>query len=159
MDRLQHEVADESATCELAAALAARLPLRATVALDGTLGAGKTRFVQAVAEASGIDPKTVTSPTFMLIHEYQGDRAIHHFDAYRIKDDDEFLELGPDEYFERDGWNLIEWAERVADCLPRERLEIRITLTGPQGRSFEFVAMGKQYETLLNDLARWSAEQ
>src|SRR5712691_11376053 len=90
-------------TSRLGAALAEALPGGSVVALSGTLGAGKTHLVQAVAGAAGVDPRDVTSPTFVLINEYRGRRPVYHFDAYRIQDDDEFLQLGPDEYFEGQG--------------------------------------------------------
>ena len=70
--------------------------------------------MQAVAEAAGVDPKQVLSPTFVLIHEYRGRLPIYHFDAYRLRDDDEFLQLGPEEYFDGSGWTFVEWADRVA---------------------------------------------
>jgi len=109
------------------------------ISLLGTLGAGKTRFVQAVAASAGVPEEDVTSPTFVLIQEYTaGTRPIFHFDAYRLKDDDEFLELGPEEYFDGGGLTFIEWADRIETCLPRDYAEIRISQTGPESRHFEF---------------------
>lgn len=109
------------------------------ISLLGTLGAGKTRFVQAVASAGGVPEEDVTSPTFVLIQEYKsGRRPIFHFDAYRLKDDDEFLELGPEEYFDGGGLTFIEWADRVERCLPRDYVEIHIFQTGEESRRFEF---------------------
>jgi tRNA threonylcarbamoyladenosine biosynthesis protein TsaE len=144
-DRIIFEAPDEAATVALGRALAASLPSRSVVALIGPLGAGKTRLVQAVAEAAGIDPREVISPTFVLIHEYRGRQPIYHFDAYRLRDEDEFLRLGPEEYFEREGWAFIEWADRVANCLPRDRLEIGIEPTGASSRRFEIAAFGEIY--------------
>jgi tRNA threonylcarbamoyladenosine biosynthesis protein TsaE len=144
---------DEAGTAALGAALAAVLPAGATVALYGDLGAGKTRLVQAIAEAAGVVRRNVVSPTFVLIQEYQGRRPIYHFDAYRIRDEDEFLGLGPDEYFEGDGLVLVEWADRVRGCLPGERLEVHITPSGPQSRRFEIAAVGGRYAGLIDDLA------
>lgn len=143
----------ESDTSRLGAALAEHLPPGAVVGLIGTLGAGKTRLVQAIAERCGIQRRDVVSPTFVLIHEYPGDRMIYHIDAYRLKDVDEFLELGPEEYFESDGITLIEWADRVEECLPRERLEVRIEVTGEVARVFELVAHGRKYEAALEGAA------
>lgn len=118
---------NEQDTARLGAALAEVLPPGTTVALIGTLGAGKTRLVQAVAAALGVPPGSVTSPTFVLVNEYTGGRLpIYHFDTYRLNDDDEFLELGPDEYFESKGITFVEWADRVAYMLPTERLEIKL---------------------------------
>jgi len=149
----QFDAADESATVSFGRALADCLPPRSVVALCGTLGAGKTRLVQAVAEAAGVDPREVLSPTFVLIHEYRGRLPIAHFDAYRLRDDDEFLQLGPEEYFDAEGWTFIEWADRVADCLPRERLEIQIEPTGPTSRRFTIRGLGPRYEPVVAALA------
>jgi tRNA threonylcarbamoyladenosine biosynthesis protein TsaE len=151
---ITYHAEDLAATDRLGKALAAALPDGTTVALSGTLGAGKTRLVTAVASACGIPPEQVTSPTFVLVHEYFGDRTIYHFDAYRLKDEDEFLELGPEEYFEGDGISLIEWAEKVTDCLPLERLEILIETVGPRSRRFHITAKGKGLEEVLADLPR-----
>jgi tRNA threonylcarbamoyladenosine biosynthesis protein TsaE len=149
MDHLTYEATDESATAALGAALAEVLPDGTTVALCGTLGAGKTRLVQAVAEASGVDRRQVVSPTFVLIQEYHGRRPVYHIDAYRLRDEDEFLRLGPDEYFESDGLVLVEWADRVNGCLPQDRIDIHIEVTGPASRRFEITAMGKPYGELV----------
>ena len=83
---------NEQDTERLGAALADVLPPQTVVALIGTLGAGKTRLVQAVATALGVPAGSVTSPTFVLVNEYrQGRLPVFHFDTYRLKDDDEFL--------------------------------------------------------------------
>ena len=58
--------------------------------LVGTLGAGKTRIVQSMAAATGVDPADVTSPTFTLLQTHHGSITLHHLDAYRVTDDDEF---------------------------------------------------------------------
>jgi len=144
---------NESDTRRLGAALARSLPAGTTVALIGTLGAGKTRLVQAVATACGVPPETVVSPTFVLCQEYHGRRTLHHLDAYRLKDDDEFLQLGPEEYFESDGITLVEWADRVIDCLPPQRLEIHIEVVGDAERVFRLVVVGQEAAGLINDLA------
>src|SRR5271156_3088534 len=114
------DAANEAATTALGHALARTLPPGTTVALCGTLGAGKTRLVQAIAEALGVSRRDVVSPTFVLVQEYYGQRTIYHIDAYRLRDDDEFQQLGPDEFFESDGLVLIEWADRIEQSLPRD---------------------------------------
>jgi tRNA threonylcarbamoyladenosine biosynthesis protein TsaE len=134
--------ASEADTQRLGRALGEALPDGTTIALVGTLGAGKTRLVQAVAAACDIPVEQVVSPTFTLCHEYHGRRTIYHFDAYRLKDDDEFLELGADEYFDSPGLTFVEWGDRVTDCLPRERVEIHIEVTGDQERRFEVRFLG-----------------
>src|SRR3954451_21158124 len=121
---------NETDTERLGAALASELPPGTVVALIGPLGAGKTRLVQAVAPALGVPPGRVTSPTFVLVNEYTGGRLpIYHFDTYRLKDDDDFLNLGPEECFASSGIPFVEWADRVPSLLPPNRLEITIDVT------------------------------
>jgi tRNA threonylcarbamoyladenosine biosynthesis protein TsaE len=139
-------------TDRLAAALAEVLPDGTAVALSGTLGAGKTRLVRGLAAACGTPADEVVSPTFILCQEYRGRRTLYHFDAYRLRDEDEFLELGPEEYFESPGITLIEWAERVAGCLPDERVEIRIEPTGETSRTFVICAVGERFKSVVETL-------
>ena len=139
-------------TDQLGAALAAVLPAATTVALGGTLGAGKTRLVQAIAAGFNVPRSEVVSPTYVLCHEYEGRLPIYHLDVYRLCDDDEFLELGPEEYFESAAITLIEWEDRVVDCLPRDRLEIDIQITGTSQRRFEITATGTRAEAILEAL-------
>lgn len=143
----------EDETERLGQALAAHLPERAVVALDGTLGSGKTRLVQAIAAAVGIERRSVQSPTFVLVHEYDGRVPIFHFDAYRLRDLDDFRNLGAEEYFERPGWCLIEWAEKVADDLPWERLDVRLEWLDEAVRRAEFTARGPRFEAVLAAVA------
>jgi tRNA threonylcarbamoyladenosine biosynthesis protein TsaE len=146
---------NEAATQRLGAALAEVLPGGTVVALVGTLGAGKTRLVQAVAAALGVPREAVTSPTFVLVNEYpQGRLPIYHFDTYRLKDEDEFLALGPDEYFESDGLSFVEWADRVAELLPADRLEITLEVTGDTSRRATITAMSPATAPLVDRLAR-----
>jgi tRNA threonylcarbamoyladenosine biosynthesis protein TsaE len=143
------DAADESATAAFGAALAEVLPAGTTVALCGTLGAGKTRLVQAIAESLGIDRHNVISPTFVLVQEHHGRRLIYHIDAYRLRDEDEFLALGPEEFFESDAIVLVEWADRVQGCLPKDYIEIHIAVTGPESRRFEVVSVGDRHVAVI----------
>lgn len=107
--------------------------------LVGTLGAGKTRLCQEIAQAWGIDPAEVTSPTFTLLKSYEltrhrpaltAPRQLHHLDLYRVVDEDELWELGVDELWETPGsWTLIEWADRFADSMPANIIWIRIEIS------------------------------
>jgi tRNA threonylcarbamoyladenosine biosynthesis protein TsaE len=152
MQRITFEANDEAATARLGVALAELLPDGTVVGLYGTLGAGKTHLVREIAVACGIDRRQVVSPTFVLVQEHHGRRSIYHFDAYRLKDEDEFLELGPDEYFERSGLVLIEWADKVQSCLPKQRIEIHVEHTGETARQFEVVALGDRYAGVIAGL-------
>lgn len=157
MRNVTFETASEVDTERLGGALARSLPETLTIALQGTLGAGKTRLVQAVAGGLEIDPATVTSPTFVLCQHHFGRRTLYHLDAYRMKDLDEFLELGVEEYFAGPGITLIEWAERVADCLPEDHLDVRIEITGPDSRRFDLHATGPVAAAVLERLVQESA--
>jgi tRNA threonylcarbamoyladenosine biosynthesis protein TsaE len=147
-----YRAADEAATERLGQALADLLSEGSVVALDGPLGAGKTRLVQAIAAASGVDRRDVVSPTFVLMHEYLGRRPMIHLDAYRLRDADEFVQLGVEESFGGPNLVFIEWAQRVADCLPSERIEIAIRILPDEARQFEIVAVGAQYAPLVQAL-------
>ena len=137
--------------------LAELLPDGSVVALIGTLGAGKTRLVQAVAEASGVPKNTVTSPTFVLIREYdEGDRPIYHFDAYRLEGEAEFRALGPDEYFDGFGLSFVEWADRVPNSLPVEHVTIEIEVITTDSRRFTLSATGDKYAEFI---AKWECGQ
>lgn len=140
-------------TDRLGAALAELLPPSTTIAFNGTLGSGKTRLVQAVAVALGVPSDDVNSPTFVLCQHYHGKRTIHHFDAYRLNDDDEFLELGPEEYFASDGLTFIEWADRVVDCLPREYVDVTIEVTGEATRDFRVRSVGDRHVAAITAIA------
>jgi tRNA threonylcarbamoyladenosine biosynthesis protein TsaE len=87
-------------------------------ALTGDLGAGKTQFVKGFV--AGLESEAdVTSPTFVLVHEYGGGRLpVYHFDFYRLEDRQAILRLGFDDYIFGDGVSLIEWADRHSDLIP-----------------------------------------
>lgn len=128
------------------------------VGLIGPLGAGKTTFVRGVAEGAGVEPRSVTSPTFILIQEYDGRLPVYHFDTYRLEDPESFVDLGVDEYFFGDGVCLVEWADRFPECLPSDRLEIRFTTTGEDARRLDCLAIGEQSQRALNEAWGRTAE-
>lgn len=145
---------NEHDTERLGAVLAAELPPGTVVGLVGTLGAGKTRLVQAVATALGVPPGKVTSPTFVLVNEYQGGRMpVYHFDTYRLKDEDEFLALGPEEFFESNGLTFVEWADRVAELLPKDRVEITIEVVDETKRRITVNATSRQLQDRIANAA------
>ena len=129
----------------LGALIVHHLPLGVTFGLIGTLGAGKTRLTQAIAGAVEIDQADVTSPTFTLLQTHRGqfrqqEFLLHHLDAYRIEDEDEFEQLGVDELFEDEqAWTIVEWADRVPFAMPVDTLWIRILIgTRPDERRIVF---------------------
>ena len=140
----QFTSSSEAETEALAKHLADALEPGTVVALVGNLGAGKTRLVRAVAEALGVDPRAIASPTFVLVHEYAGRLPIFHFDIYRLRNPADFLDLGADEYLNAEGVCFVEWADRVEELLPSDHLRIEITPTGPTHRTFRFVPRGER---------------
>ncbi|WP_441000798.1 tRNA (adenosine(37)-N6)-threonylcarbamoyltransferase complex ATPase subunit type 1 TsaE [Fodinibius sp. SL11] len=106
------------------------------VCLQGALGAGKTHFVKGMAEGLGIESNEVSSPTFTLINEYDGDKSLFHFDCYRMESPREALEIGAEEYFYGDGVTVIEWAERIESLIPPEAIWIFIEAPDKNTRKF-----------------------
>jgi tRNA threonylcarbamoyladenosine biosynthesis protein TsaE len=143
---------DLQATEALGQRLAEALFPGAVVALIGPLGAGKTHLVRAVAEGLGADGRVVSSPTFVLIQEYDGRLPVYHFDAYRLRTEAEFFDLGAHEYFEGNGVCLVEWADRVVGCLPREQLRIRLEITGETSRRALVEGEGERYAAAVRAL-------
>lgn len=133
-----HSVAD---TERIAADLADRLRGGQCVALHGDLGAGKTQFVRGLAAALGANPRQVASPTFVLLHAYDGGRLrVYHLDAYRVGGAEDFDGIGFAELLEDPaGVVVVEWAERVAAALPPRRVDVTLETTGPTSRRIEIV--------------------
>jgi tRNA threonylcarbamoyladenosine biosynthesis protein TsaE len=113
--------------------LGASLPPGAVVACIGALGAGKTCFLQGLARGLGV-PSPVTSPTFVLVNQYQGRRSLHHVDAYRTETLTELLDLGLEEFMHGDGVTVIEWADKLLPLLPSRTITVTITGLGDEPR-------------------------
>lgn len=147
------EAADLAATESFGRRLAGVLFPGAVVALIGNLGAGKTHLVRAVAAGLGVaDARAVTSPTFVLIQEYDAPLPIYHFDTYRLKSAADFAALGVHEYFAGDGVCFVEWADRVPEVLPADHLRITISVTSPTSRRIEVQGMGPRSQEVVGKL-------
>ncbi len=122
------------------------------LALHGDLGAGKTTFVQGIAQGWG-SVDEVSSPTFVLVNVYRrpDGALIHHMDAYRIQSALEAEDLDLDEMM-RSGALLVEWAERIQSALPAEHLEVQLAYVNDEQRSLAFYPHGKRYEALAGEL-------
>ena len=128
--------ASAAETRQLGRAAAKHLRAGDVVGLYGTLGAGKTVFAQGLCEGLGLAAEQVTSPTFSILHEYEGGAGpVYHFDAYRIETLDEFYELGYEEYFYGRGLCIVEWADRVEPLLPAETVRFRMNQEAESERS------------------------
>lgn len=115
------------------------------ICLDGELGSGKTIFTKGIANALGID-ESITSPTFTIIKEYDGELPLYHMDVYRL--DGNTDGIGIEEYFTKGGVVVIEWADTIKDILPKERLHIKFKIVDENKRVLILTPYGKQYEEL-----------
>lgn len=95
------------------------------ISLSGDLGAGKTAFVQGIAAACGVEDR-VTSPTFTIVHEYQGRYPLIHVDVYRLDSFQEVLDLGFEEFLDPNSIVVVEWGEAISPLLPRRHLEVEL---------------------------------
>jgi tRNA threonylcarbamoyladenosine biosynthesis protein TsaE len=139
---------DPASTRALAGALASAAAPGDLVSLIGDLGAGKTQFAKGFGAGLGIE-ETIVSPTFVLMAEYPGRLTLFHVDLYRLADAAEAMAGGLVDDRQSEGVTLIEWAERLADAMPYERLEVLIDGTGDEPRTIELRAEGKRYERYL----------
>ena len=95
-------------------------------AFYGKMGAGKTTFVKAICEELGVED-VITSPTFAIINEYEGEETIYHFDFYRIKKLEEVYDMGYEDYFYSGALCFIEWPELIEEILPDDAVRVNIT--------------------------------
>ena len=105
--------------------LAKRLRPGDVVAFTGALGMGKTALARGLARGLGCRGR-VTSPTFTIVNEYDGDVPLFHFDLYRLGSPDELYDVGWDDYLARGGVCAVEWSERAADALPPDAVTVDI---------------------------------
>jgi len=129
------------------------------IALLGELGAGKTTMVKGIVQGLGVtDRRTVKSPTFALVHRYEGRIPVYHFDAYRLENVQEMLDIGSDEMIYGKGVSIIEWADRVPGCLPEEYLMITLTSVSKNERCIEVQSCGKCYDDVIKTLVMVNTE-
>lgn len=124
------------------------------LALIGDLGAGKTALVHGIISGLGAPSTLVTSPTFMLMHRYQGRLPLTHMDLYRLKSPEEAEVIGLTEAFDDDGVVAIEWADRFPSLLPFDRLEVRLAHRTFTTRSVQFIAQGARSHSLLARISK-----
>ena len=115
------------------------------ICLNGELGSGKTIFAKGIANALGIN-ETITSPTFTIIKEYDGELPLYHMDVYRL--DGNTDGIGIEEYFNKGGVVVIEWADTIKNILPDERLDIKFKIVDENKRIMILTPYGKKYEEL-----------
>lgn len=156
---LQIELPNLDATDALGQALAAAVEPGMTICLTGSLGAGKTRLMQAFSAAVGIPREEIVSPTFVLCRQYAGRSPrdgqridLRHLDAYRVEDEDAFLELGIEEMCAGEEVVCVEWGERYGDLLPHDRLNLTLNVIGESSRRADATAGGPVSRRVLDRL-------
>ena len=138
---------NDEETIEVAQNLESEKFPNTVICLNGDLGSGKTVFTKGFASAMAIEE--VTSPTFNIIKEYVGELPLYHIDVYRTNG--KIDNLGIEEYFDKGGVTIIEWAEMIEDYLPEERLDITFKITGENSRIMIITPHGEKYVRVCED--------
>ena len=141
MNTYKVTVHNEKETIDLAQNIESEKFPNMVICLNGDLGSGKTVFAKGFARAMAIND--VTSPTFNIIKEYNGELPLYHMDVYRVENNVE--NLGLNEYFDKGGVSIIEWADMIEEYLPKERLEIEFKIVDENTRILLIRAYGEKY--------------
>ncbi len=147
-DSLVRVCPDPAATSTLGRAMGAVAQAGDLVCLWGELGAGKTHLAKAFGAGLGVT-ETITSPSFILMAEYEGRLPLFHIDPYRLASAEDALAGGLIDERQADGVTLVEWPERLGDALPLDRLDVRIDGTGEEPRTITLVAWSERYRRYL----------
>ena len=146
MDKVVRTESPEE-TQTLGEELGKQLKPGSVIALIGDLGTGKTCLTQGIARGIGIAPnEVVSSPSYILINEYNGSIPIYHIDLYRIETSEEIAELGLDEYVDGVGICIIEWADRMENDLPDTYIRVHITWEDENSRSIKIEQLPSCYK-------------
>lgn len=149
MQRFSFLTTSPEETEALGRALGEILEPPALLLLRGDLGSGKTCFVRGLARGLGVpDDEPVTSPTYALMHHYQGRYDLYHFDLYRLNGWVDLAEIGFDEYIAAGKIAVVEWSER-ADDAELEGVQISFTLQDEESRLIEITASAEKDVRLL----------
>lgn len=140
MNFLSHSLEETLAVSRL---LASRLHKNSVVCFFGELGSGKTTFIKGLTSAIANYPaEDVSSPTFTYLNIYHGSISVYHFDLYRLRDEDEFLSMGFDEFFSAGGICCIEWSERIQALIPIDCVKVELAHVGGDKRRISIIGAG-----------------
>jgi tRNA threonylcarbamoyladenosine biosynthesis protein TsaE len=152
---LELELQSEADTLALARSLAAVLEGGDVVGLEGGLGAGKTTFARGAVHALGVPEETaVTSPTFALLHQYEGRLPVAHADFYRLGAEAELEELGVDELVEDGAVLFVEWGRKFTDMASRTVLWVELEIVSDVGRRARLRPQGARGDAIIGALTK-----
>ncbi|MUK88532.1 tRNA (adenosine(37)-N6)-threonylcarbamoyltransferase complex ATPase subunit type 1 TsaE [Ornithinibacillus sp. L9] len=149
MSSKQIQTNTEEETLKIAQRLANLVKPGDVITLEGDLGAGKTTFTKGLAQGLGVK-RTVSSPTFTIVKEYEGQIPLYHMDVYRLENSDE--DIGFEEYFNGSGLTVVEWAQFIEEYLPNEILTIHFNYIDEHSRLIEFKPKGSHFEDIVSKL-------
>jgi tRNA threonylcarbamoyladenosine biosynthesis protein TsaE len=140
-------------TVQLGRKLGRLLEMGDLVVLSGALGCGKTWFTKGIALGMGVSPReVVTSPSFALMNEYEGDCRLFHMDVYRLETHGDFLDTGLDECFDDRGIVVMEWGDKWPEILPECRLNVVFSILGEESRELLMIGEHARVIEILKDL-------
>src|SRR6056297_1023131 len=122
------------------------------ICLDGNLGAGKTTLTQSIAKNLNVK-EYVNSPSYSLMNTYNGDYTIHHFDMYKLNSIEEAIDIGIEDYLYTEDVVIIEWANKVEEILPKEKININIIFINST-RKASITGKGPYFEKLKEEMAQ-----
>ena len=156
MTTANFEITTRSAeeTHALGERLGAQLSAGDVLGLVGELGSGKTTCIQGLAKGLGVDPNVVRSPTFVLLREYPGRVPLTHLDGYRLDSGSSVVWLDMDWVFDPKKVTVLEWADRVADSLPADYLELRFSHRTANQRAISVIGHGARSQRLVEELKK-----
>jgi tRNA threonylcarbamoyladenosine biosynthesis protein TsaE len=157
MSELSVETSSPAETRELGRRIGALIEVPLTISLTGELGAGKTVFVKGLCEGLGVRD-LVTSPSFIIVNEYEGRLPVFHVDLYRLDSDEEIRSTGLDDLLREDGVTVIEWAEKAAGRITRPVLDVFLEYAGESCRRIRITARGEEAAALVDKLGAASPQ-
>jgi tRNA threonylcarbamoyladenosine biosynthesis protein TsaE len=151
---LQITTGSSRETESLGASIGTLLQPGSFLALQGTLGGGKTCLTRGVvASLAPQSAHLVASPTYAIMNCYPGNTPVYHFDFYRLTGDDDIAELGFEEFFYGDGVCVVEWSERLVELMPDDVLTLMFEYAGDDRRLITITSSGKKTDSILKHLA------
>jgi tRNA threonylcarbamoyladenosine biosynthesis protein TsaE len=130
------------------------------LALQGTLGGGKTCLTRGVvASLAPQSAHQVASPTYAIMNCYPGNTPVYHFDFYRLAGDDDIAELGFEEFFYGDGVCVVEWSERLVELMPNDVLTLQFEFAGDNRRLITITSSGEKADNVLKQLSEMLKQQ